>query len=216
MHFLECRSLVAVLQRKDGKKKPKTTQKTSGSFERRKCCSFKRFRLLVPRSLVPEILNAYHCDPMGGHPGEAQVLSRLMEKYTWPGIRHDVNKLCKNCKLCATCKDYGVASKHLVASTHASTGYSPFEMLQLRAPRMGVDIPPVKDNSLKSNDDLLEHSRKIMEQMRINARKRLRRYISGVESTAHKDQLKDCLNDDIELGILKKRGRHPKSNRGRM
>ena len=37
---------------------------------------------------------------MGGHLGRKKTLDRLLERFYWPGIIHDVNQHCKSCGTC--------------------------------------------------------------------------------------------------------------------
>lgn len=280
--------------------------------------SEKGLKIVVPKSLIKELLEAYHEDKFGGHQGVTKTLSRLQQNYLWKNMKKDVTDMCQKCHLCAVCKDYGKQSKtpmiaiptdHLFpfqkcgldilgplptaedgsryivvlqdyfskwpvvgaleainsknickwmedqvfcsfgfpeelitdqgtqltskefedflkrngifhrktapfhpqtdglverfnrtlvnslrcyvqehpeewtrflqpvtfayrAAKHASTGYSPFELLQVRQPRMGIDIKPPRP-SVATQEQLIEEAQQLMERMRGDARKRL-------------------------------------------
>jgi hypothetical protein len=54
-------------------------------------------KVVVPRSMIPSVLRAYHSDPMGGHLGFAKVLGRISDRYTWKGMRRDIREMCTKC-----------------------------------------------------------------------------------------------------------------------
>lgn len=58
------------------------------------------YRLYIPPSLVPEILQVYHDNPLSGHPGIFKTYKRLYEVAYWPGMWTDVKNFLKRCIVC--------------------------------------------------------------------------------------------------------------------
>ena len=61
-------------------------------------------QLIVPKQSREEILRDMHGGALGGHLGEAKTLSRVKERFYWPGHSEDVKLWCKNCPDCAARK----------------------------------------------------------------------------------------------------------------
>ena len=61
-------------------------------------------QLIVPKQNREEILRDIHGGALGGHLGEAKTLSRVKERFYWPGHSEDVKLWCKNCPDCAARK----------------------------------------------------------------------------------------------------------------
>ena len=57
-------------------------------------------RVVVPRSLVPEIIELYHDSAFGGHFGIKRTLRRLMATYFWSTLLRDVTAHINSCKVC--------------------------------------------------------------------------------------------------------------------
>ena len=58
-------------------------------------------QLVVPRQTREEILQDIHGGVVGGHLGEKKTLSRLKERFYWPGQSEEVKRWCQNCPSCA-------------------------------------------------------------------------------------------------------------------
>jgi transposase InsO family protein len=61
-------------------------------------------QLVVPKQSREEILRDIHGGALGGHLGEAKTLSRVKERFYWPGHSEDMKLWCKNCPDCAARK----------------------------------------------------------------------------------------------------------------
>jgi hypothetical protein len=61
-------------------------------------------QLIVPKSYVAEVLEAYHDDIFAGHMGYIKTLNRIKQKYYWQNMIHDVDEWVKDCKDCQTRK----------------------------------------------------------------------------------------------------------------
>ncbi len=59
----------------------------------------------IPREQRRDILFAAHEAPMSGHLGVTKTLARLTRKAWWPGIKGDVETLCKECAICQRAKN---------------------------------------------------------------------------------------------------------------
>ena len=64
-----------------------------------------RAQQLVPKALQNEVLCQLHEGIGGGHLGIDKTLSRLKERFYWPGHHMDVTNWCRSCKTCASRKD---------------------------------------------------------------------------------------------------------------
>ena len=60
-----------------------------------------RLQLVVPRSLQENVLRQIHDN---GHLGQEKTLSRVKQKFYWPGHLNDVKNWCNTCVTCATHK----------------------------------------------------------------------------------------------------------------
>ena len=58
-------------------------------------------QLVVPKKFRLDILRELHEGVAGGHLGEVKTLSKLKERFYWPGHYNDVRDWCQTCKICA-------------------------------------------------------------------------------------------------------------------
>ena len=89
-----------------------------------------RAQLVVPRCLVPEVLESLHDASTAGHLGLAKTVDKIRERFYWPGLQGDAEIWCQQCPKCATRKPPQRAARAPLVSSHA--GY-PLE-------RVAVDI----------------------------------------------------------------------------
>ena len=66
---------------------------------------------VVPSSLQKEILDELHGGTQSGHLGEEKTLSRLKERFYWPGQWNNVRNWCNTCATCATRKSVGAKNR---------------------------------------------------------------------------------------------------------
>lgn len=59
---------------------------------------------VIPTSLVPNVLHAYHNHPLSGHLGIHKTWERLRDKYFWVGMFKDIKKYILACQKCRACK----------------------------------------------------------------------------------------------------------------
>ena len=59
-----------------------------------------RLQLVVPRCLKQEILRHVHDRPEGGHLGVHKTISKVQERFYWPGYTEDISEWCRSCSSC--------------------------------------------------------------------------------------------------------------------
>ena len=59
-----------------------------------------KLQLVLPATLVQDVLTGLHNSPVGGHLGTKKTLEKVRCRFYWPGQRKDVERWCKNCFLC--------------------------------------------------------------------------------------------------------------------
>lgn len=116
-----------VIEAKENSQRPSRDQEKAGSVEQRRLFQmwdqlvmkdgvlYRQFvglngrpnhlQLVVPKSLRESVLKELHEGALGGHLGEEKTLSRLKERYYWPGHWTDVRNWCHTCGICATRKN---------------------------------------------------------------------------------------------------------------
>lgn len=58
--------------------------------------------LVIPITLINQILKSYHESPIGGHTGISRTIHKLQNKYYWPTLTKDTTeyiKCCHNCQI---------------------------------------------------------------------------------------------------------------------
>jgi hypothetical protein len=58
-------------------------------------------QLVIPTTLVNQILNAVHDDIISSHLGYTRTLSKLRLRYFWPGMSRDVDNWVRSCPSCS-------------------------------------------------------------------------------------------------------------------
>lgn len=66
-----------------------------------------KWYVVVPRSMVSEILQLHHNSDLFVHPGTSQTLKFIKEFYTWKGMTTDVRKFVRACEVCSKVKTVG-------------------------------------------------------------------------------------------------------------
>ena len=87
-----------------------------------------RLQLVLPRSMVPEVLSALHDAPSAGHMGVNKTLERVRERFYWYGQQHDVEDWCRQCQKCSKRKSPQQPGRAPLVSS--CPGY-PFERIAL-------------------------------------------------------------------------------------
>ena len=60
--------------------------------------------MVVPKSLVPEVLSTLHDSPSAGHLGVIKTLGKVHKRFYWPGQQEDVEDWLQHCIKCSTNK----------------------------------------------------------------------------------------------------------------
>lgn len=103
------------------------------------------YRVVIPSSLVPKILQYYHSNPMSGHLGIFKTYKRVQDVAYWSGMWADVKKHVKRCVKCQTLKS---DNKKPAGKLQPITTSRPNEML-------GVDVMGPLPKSTKRHEYLL-------------------------------------------------------------
>ena len=59
----------------------------------------RHLQLVLPASLVKNVLEGLHSTLMGGHMGAAKTLEKVRARFYWPGQRNDVDMWCRKCAI---------------------------------------------------------------------------------------------------------------------
>ena len=87
-----------------------------------------RLQLVLPRSMVSEVLSALHDAPSAGHLGVTKTLQRVRERFYWYGQQHDIEDWCQQCEKCSRRKSPQQPGRAPLVSS--CSGY-PFERIAL-------------------------------------------------------------------------------------
>ena len=78
-------------------------------------------QLVIPTVYRNDILQTLHAEVAGGHLGQDKTLSRLKERFYWPGHWSDVHHWCNTCATCASRKT--PSPKHKAELQPVKAGY---------------------------------------------------------------------------------------------
>jgi len=56
--------------------------------------------LVIPKTLINEILKSYHDSPTGGDTGISRTIHKIQNKYYWPSLHKDTTNFIKSCDNC--------------------------------------------------------------------------------------------------------------------
>jgi transposase InsO family protein len=79
----------------------------------------KQLLLVVPKSLVQEVLTGCHDCPTSGHLGISKTLARVKQTFMWHSLRADVTDFVKSCQTCNRNKKSRVKPKARMGVFHA-------------------------------------------------------------------------------------------------
>ncbi|KAL2091743.1 hypothetical protein ACEWY4_011541 [Coilia grayii] len=103
------------------------------------------YQVYVPLSLRPQLLQAFHDDPLAGHLGRFKTYRRLYSVAYWPNLSRDVKTYLQNCP---TCQMYKPEGRKAGGKLQQTVTTRPWEML-------GVDIMGPLPRSSRMNEYLL-------------------------------------------------------------
>ncbi|KAL1446655.1 hypothetical protein WDU94_009872, partial [Cyamophila willieti] len=68
-------------------------------------------RLIVPTTMIENIIKMHHDDELNNHPGTNETIRRVGKKYTWKGMHQDIREYVRKCEICAQVKTAGRTMK---------------------------------------------------------------------------------------------------------
>ena len=71
-------------------------------------------QLVVPAKGRPELLRIAHTVPLAGHMGKEKTAQRLLQRFYWPTLYHDVAEYCQSCPPCQKSSSRAVKRAPLV------------------------------------------------------------------------------------------------------
>ncbi|CAF3952955.1 unnamed protein product [Adineta steineri] len=63
-------------------------------------CSTKKKLLYVPSSMINDLLQVYHSNPLSGHFGVHRTYLKIKNKYWWPDMKQSITQYIQSCLLC--------------------------------------------------------------------------------------------------------------------
>ena len=88
-------------------------------------------KLVVPKTLIPEILNLAHDVPTSAHPGFMRTLNKIRKNYFWHNMRNHILNYIKSCLSCVERR--GFKKHHKAPLQRMPIPSRPFEMVGLDA-----------------------------------------------------------------------------------
>ena len=82
------------------------------------------YAVVVPESLVQEVLRGIHDSPFAGHLGVIRILDRIRESFYWPGMHESVESHIRECSACAQGKDAPSTNKAPLRSIKVGEPFS--------------------------------------------------------------------------------------------
>ena len=180
-------------------------------------------QVILPRSLVKEILRQAHSEPWSGHMGVRKTLERLRQRYFWYEMKVDVRTWIDRCDTCVRTKGMATARRRRAHMKTVRSGI-PFERIAIDVcgplpltPRGNVKILVIGDYFTK----WIEAYPIPNETSEVVAEKIVADFVSrfGVPQSMHSDQGRNFESQLFQqvcelLGIYKTRttAYHPQSN----
>jgi hypothetical protein len=85
-------------------------------------------RRVVPRSLRPTILAAYHATPLAGHTGFYKTYWRIAARYWWPGMSKDIREAVINCGHCRVANSTSHEAQQIIGALSTD---EPFDIISM-------------------------------------------------------------------------------------
>ncbi|TPX52370.1 hypothetical protein PhCBS80983_g06491, partial [Powellomyces hirtus] len=118
---------------------PSRYKRFSRSPKNRDILIYEEDRLYVPETLRPRILLEYHdALPNGGHMGEDATYAKLLLRFFWPKMQHDVRSFIRTCQKCRAFtsprKNGFLRPLPIPNPIHHTQGFDLFSLPDSRAP----------------------------------------------------------------------------------
>ena len=134
----------------------------------------KSYRLFIPKSLVPQILNICHSHRLAGHPGVQKTRKIVSKNYFWKGCGQETKEFVFNCETCQLSKGNVVKKAPLesypsdlfpfqcvsidtVGPFPCTTNGNNFILVFVNFLSRYTEIVPVKDRTSTSVAEALRH-----------------------------------------------------------
>ena len=101
-------------------------------------------QLVLPKCYRKKVLEVAHDISMAGHLGREKTLSRILQRFFWPGITRDVKQYCRSC---AACQKVSKKSKKAFLQ--------PMPIIEEPFSRIAMDIVGPLDRSRSGNKYIL-------------------------------------------------------------
>ena len=108
-------------------------------------CTSISLKKIVPKSLVPKVIELMHDEPTRAHPGREETLRQLRQKFHWKGMYSDVQKYVHECNTCNSYK--GTTDKNVPIGQYPIPT-TPFQ-------RVAVDLITNLSSTVRGNKVLL-------------------------------------------------------------
>ena len=84
--------------------------------------SFPDYSVVIPKAIIPQVLQGVHDCPFAGHSGITRTLARIRSRFFWPKMRQTVEDYIASCQVC---------SQH---NQQASSGKAPLKPIEVGEP----------------------------------------------------------------------------------
>lgn len=85
-------------------------------------------RIVVPRKLQKLVISEFHDLSDASHPGTAETIRKVTEKFYWGKMANHIRTYVNNCRICAICK---TQQKQVKAPLRPRTPTKPFEIISI-------------------------------------------------------------------------------------
>ena len=97
-------------------------------------------QMVIPRSMVPEILRRAHGDYRSGHPGTKRMRGRLERFCVWPSMQRDVDEMVQTCYECQAYRPRSIKEVPVIPQTASyPMHYVVTDLLALKPASEGFD-----------------------------------------------------------------------------
>ncbi|CAF5153725.1 unnamed protein product, partial [Rotaria sp. Silwood1] len=72
----------------------------------REGCNTKTKLIYLPSSMINDLLQVYHSDPLSGHFGVQRTYLKIKNKYWWPNMKQSITQYIQSC---LPCQQYNIS-----------------------------------------------------------------------------------------------------------